>query len=389
MTLKQLQELRAQKVAQMGVLVEERGESMDDDTLATIQTLKDEIGGIDKNIEAIETVRGVAIVNAQPANVQQGNAQSEFRTAFTGYMRGTVTNKQLQERIMQAGEAGKGLEAVPDAFFNKLLEKILEYGTILSSANVITTENHGELSIPTADDTGNAGAWTAEGGAITPADLVTDNIKMGAHKVSTGVVVSTELLEDAFFDIETWLAGALGIRLARTFESAFINGDGSGKPLGIVADTATVNVVSAVTLVVDEDDMRNAIYALTPSQRLGAKFYVSDEQMKAMDEWKDTTGRPLLQAQAGATPADAVTSTLAGYPVVVNFELGDPAEVADVPVIFGNPISYWVRNIRNVTVKRSDELYALTDEVLWTATTRLDGKPVSANLPFSKITVKA
>lgn len=386
-TKKELLEERAKKVKQMETLVEERSSNMDNETLATIQTLKDEIGGIDASIAGIEAVRSVAIENSKPVENRVEDSKKAFRSTFVQYLRGQVTNKELEERIMKAGTATVGLETVPDEFYQTLLTKVLEYGMLYSQANVLTTANHGDLTIPTADDTANAGAWTAEGGAITPADIATGNVTMKAYKCSTGVVVSTELLEDAFFDIETYIASALGIRLARTFESAFINGDGTGKPLGIVADTATVNTASPVATGASKEKMQAMAYSLSPTLRIGAKYYVSDEQRKAMDSWVDTTGRPLLQSQASATQANGTITTLYGYPVEVNNELGNPATIGDVPAIFGNPQNYWIRNIRNITVKRSDELYALTDEVLFTATTRLDGKPVNANPAFAKITM--
>lgn len=388
-TLKELQELRAQKVKQMEMLVNERGNSMTETDVQAVKSFKDEINQIDLQISAIEEVRSVAVASAKPVEEKRENAKNEFRAVFKDYLKGNISNAQLQERIMQAGTATAGAETVPPEFLKTLLDKILEYGMFYSDAKVMTTANHGELTIPTVDDTANAGAWTAEGGTISPADMVTGNITMGAYKCATGVIVSTELMEDAFFDIETYIASALGVRLARTFEAAFINGDGTGKPQGIVGDTATVNVNSAVTLVVDEDDMRNMIYALSPAMRIGAKFYVSDEQRKAMDSWVDTTGRPLLQSQADATQANGTLTTLFGYPVKINLELGNPATVGDVPAIFGNPQNYWIRNIRNIRIFRDDFSRSTTDEVFFTATTRLDGKPVSANPAFSKCTVIA
>lgn len=388
-TKKQLEALREQKTKQMQALVEERGSSMDEETLATIKSMKEEIEQIDLNLKAIEEIRAVAIQHAKPMTQKQTDGKAEFRKTFVAYLRGKATNAQLEQRIMQAGAAGAGLETVPDEFYRMLLDKILEYGMLFKDANVLTTANHGDLLIPLADDTGNAGVWTAESGAITPEDFATSQITMKAYKCTTAIIVTTELLEDAFFNIESYIASALGVRLARTFEDAFINGDGVGKPLGIIADTETVNVNSAVTVVVDETDMLNAIYALSPALRIGAVFYVSDAQMKAMDSWVDTTGRPLLQPQASSTPGTPVMFTFKGYPVRINFELGSPTVVAEVPVIFGNPKNYWIRNIRNINVKRSDELYMLTDEVVFTATTRLDGKLVNANPCFSKITVAA
>ena len=51
----------------------------------------------------------------------------------------------------------------------------------------------------------------------------------------------------------------------------------------------------------------------------------------------DTTGRPLLQANADSTQANGILTTIDGYPVRLNNELGDPSTASDVPAIFGNP----------------------------------------------------
>ena len=68
---------------------------------------------------------------------------------------------------MTAGTATAGAELVPAEFQKQVLAKMLEHGVILGEANIITTSENGELSVPTIDDTANGGAWTAEAGAIT------------------------------------------------------------------------------------------------------------------------------------------------------------------------------------------------------------------------------
>jgi HK97 family phage major capsid protein len=382
-TLKELKEERARIVASMENLVNSRSENMDEETVSAVKSFKDEVLLIDSQIEAVEELRSVAIKGSAPVEVKEKNAAVEFRSNFTQYLRGNIS-----QRAMSAGTAGAGLETVPDEFYRTLLDKILEYGRFYSEANVLTTANHGEFQIPTADDTGNAGAWTAENGAITAADFTTAQKTMGAYKVTTAILCSAELLEDSAFDIESYIAGALGTRLARTFESAFINGDGTGKPLGIVADPLTTANTSAAIGVVDVDDARDLMFSLTPMLREGAKFYASDSMIKNMLEWVDTTGRPLLQPLNGSTQANDIQYSLFGKPVTPNYELGSAVTGGEVPLIFGNPSMYYIRNVRNITVKRGDEVNMLNDQVLFTATTRLDGKVVSANPAFAKMTVR-
>ena len=382
-SLKELQEARSQAVKSMEALVESRSENMDSEAMVAIRSFKTDIEALDMQIEAIEEMRSVASASSLPVEVKNKNFKEEFRENFTSYLRG-----KIDYRAMEAGTAGKGLESVPDEFYRTLLDKLLEYGVFYSQANVLTTSNHGDLLIPVSDDTANSGVWTTESSAITPADFATSQKTMGAYKVTTAILVSTELLEDSAFDIASYIAGALGVRLARTFEASFINGDGTGKPLGIVADPLTVDQATSAIAVTDEKDVLNMMFALSPMMREGANFYASDSMIKTMLSWVDTQGRPLLQALSGSTQANDIQYSMYGKPVISNYELGSATTGGDVPLIFGNPQNYWIRSLRGVTVKRGDEVNMLNDQVLFTATTRLDGKAISANPAFSKLTVR-
>ena len=385
LNIKELKELRASKVAAMDNLVEERGETMDEKTLGAIRSFKQEIIDIDLQIEAIDEVRSIATKNSMPAAEKAVDAKDEFKRSYDLYLRGKIDEKEL--RAVGAGDVAKGKETVPEDFLRELQETILEFGVIAPLARNIMTEDHGQLSIPTIDDTANAGVWTAEHGAITPADFATGEITMDAWKVATAIVVSNELLEDAFFDVAGYVSRALGVRLSRTMEAAYINGDGTSKPEGILGVATAVNSITTVT--VEAADALALIAAIQPSSRNGASFFASDDMIIAMTGWVDADGRPLLQVSASSTQADGVQYTLYGYNVTPNYELGLTSVVADVPLIFGNPQTYMIRNVRNITVRRSDDVNILTDEAVFVATARVDGKIVSANDSFSKLVIKA
>ena len=388
MSLKSLRETRAAKVAQMQNIQTTKGENLDKTDLATIKSLGDEVADIDMQIEAIELTRTAAIQNVKPLDEKIVDQVKEIKTKFNNYLRGKITQREF-ENAVGAGDIGKGKETVPEDFLRELQEKIKEFGVIGNDARHITTSDNGQLHIPTIDDTASAGVWTAEHGSITPADFATGEITMDAWKVTTAITVSTELLEDAFFNVESYLAGALGTRLSRTMEASYINGDGSSKPKGIVTDTSTKDVASKTTAVIEAADALALIAAIQPTSRNGAKFYASDSAIMAMTAWIDSTGRPLLQAQAASTQADGVMYSLYGYPVMPNYELGDVATPGDVPLIFGNANNYMIRDVRNINVRRSDDVRILNDEVVFVATARVDGKIVNANDSFAKLTIIA
>ena len=383
MTLKDLKALRQEKVKEMEKLVELRSESMDSETLAAVKSFKEEIKDIDQKIEAIEELRSVASVEANPVK-KENNAKEEIRSLFNDYLRGNISEKELEKR---ANSVGTNSDVVPEDFLRELFETIDNYGKIAPKARNITTADNGTLSIPVINDTQNSGVWVQELGAIPLSDLTTDTIQMKAFKVGTGIEISTELMEDSFFDLGSYLAKALGERIGRTVENAYIKGDGNEKPLGIVNDPKTVNVVTATAGSVDIDDLIAMISAIPYNQRAGAEFLVSEDLYSSLISMKDADGRPLLQPQAQATPADDVKYTIQGYPVSPNFELDQVAE-GNVVAIFGNLNNYIIRNVRNVTVKLDDYSSMGNDAIKFYATARVDGKVVSGNTCFAKLTVK-
>lgn len=382
MNLNELNKMRAEKVLAMKDIVETRGAEMNEDSLAVVQGFKAEIADIDIKIKGQEELRSVAIANSKPAEVKAEVAQGNLGSEFRSYVSGEITYKELQKRA--ATITSDGANVVPEEFVRDLQEKILEYGMILGDASKMTTKDNGQVQIPTINDTASAGAWTGETGAYDVADFSTGSITMDAHKITTGIQVSEELLEDSFFNIEAYLSNAFATRLSRTIEAAIINGDGTAKPEGIVGDASTKTYTSAVSATVSISDIQKAIYELQPSARKAAKVYVSDDLMKDLSLEVDTTGRPLLQSQAGATPADPVRNFISGMEVIVNYELAVVA-ASSVSCIIGDPKAYMVRNVKGFEIKRDPYSDMSTGMVNFYASMRLDGKIVNVNDSFVKI----
>jgi len=381
MNIKQLQDLRAEKEAAMANIVETRGENMDAGALATIKSFKDEIAQIDMNIEGITELRSVALKASAPVEVRKEDAQVELRGAFVKYAKAGGFNEY---ETRAATLVGDGANIVPDVFVRDLQEKILEFGSLYGATKKMVTADNGSVQIPTIDDTANAGAWTDEGGAYNVSDFSTGSITMDAWKLTTGMQVSEELLKDSYFDIESYLSTAFAQRLARTIETAILNGDGVKKPEGIIGDAGTKLYTSAASGSVTSTDILTAVYELQPTARQNAVIYVSDDLMKDLALEVDGNGRPLLQTANGATAADRVKTTIGGYPVEVNNSLAAVA-ASSVSCIIGDPKRYMVRTVSNVQVKRDEYSDMGTGMVNFYCHSRLDGKVVNANDSFVKI----
>ncbi len=378
----ELIEQRSEKIKEMENLLDKRSQNMTEDDLSVIKSIKAEIQEIDTRVSAIDELRSVLKKDSTPEKRAESK-EEELRTAFDEYIRGKIPSKEYEQRSASVGTNG---DVVPEDFYRNLLEAINEFGLIGPEANHIVTADNGQLSIPVINDTANEGQWTQELGAIPLSDFTTSTIQMDAYKVATGIEISTELIEDSFFDIQGYIAKALGTRLSRTLENAYLFGDGNAKPLGICEDPATVELNTATSGVVTSGDLLEMIHSIPATQRNGAKFYVSDDVLKSLLLETDNDGRPLLQTSASSTPANDMLYSLGGYPVVANYDLQSVASTNTVAV-FGNVKNYFIRDVRNITVKRDDYSAMGNDAVRFYATLRNDAKVAAANTVFVKLVV--
>ena len=384
MNKKDLLALRKEKENAMANIVETRSEDMTEEVMETLKTFKEEILEIDRKIEAIDELRSVAIKNSAPVEVQKADKEAELNSEFRNYIVGDSSFREFEKRASTLVTDSANI--VPDAFIKNLQAKILEYGSLYGSVSKLQTADNGQVQIPTIDDTTSVGAWTDEGGTYSTADFATGSITMDAHKMTTHTQVSEELLHDSFFDIESYIAKAFALRIARTVEESMINGDGIKKPLGILNDTSTLTYTSATAGAVTSTDLLTAVFSLQPTARKNAVIYVSDDLLKDLALEVDANGRPMLQAQANSTVANAPKHTIGGYPVVVNYALGTVA-TGNVAALIGDPKAYTIRNVKGIEVKRDEYTDMATGMVNFYASLRLDGKIINVNDSFVKVVV--
>ena len=136
--------------------------------------------------------------------------------------------------------AGAGGNIVPTDMYDQIIRSLRFQGSIASLAKEIRTSTGDNLNIP-SNTTHGTSTWTAENVGFTASDEVFGTAQLNAYKAATQIVVSEELLQDSAFPLDSFLATEFGERTAVLEETAFIIGDGSGKPSGVLATNATTN----------------------------------------------------------------------------------------------------------------------------------------------------
>lgn len=298
----------------------------------------------------------------------------EQRALQTGY-REFSGDERAQSTL--SGAAG-GFVIPPDtSFYGKIIEAQKFFGGMFScGAEIIRTSTGADLPIPTDDDTANVGAIVGEEGSHAGASNVTLSQKvLRAYLYSSKIVkFSWQLAQDSGFSWDDYLARKLGMRLGRIQNTHLTTGAGTGEPHGVVtASTVGRQSATGFSTAVPWDDFKRLVHSVDIAYRQSGKFMMRDATALEVRLLKDGNGRDVWQDSANAMQP----STILGYPVVINNDMA--AMAASVKhTLFGDFSNYKIRQVRDITIVRLNELYAENGQSGILAFMRLDGGLVDA-----------
>ncbi len=297
-----------------------------------------------------------------------GRASDEYKGSFWNAMRVKAPMPSVLNAL-QEGTDSEGGYLVPDEFERTLVEALEEENVFRTLAHVIKTSS-GDRKIPVVASKGTA-SWVDEEGAYTESDDAFSQVSIGAYKLGTMIKVSEELLADSVFDLEAYISKEFARRIGAREEESFFNGDGKGKPLGILAATggAEVGVTAASATAITADEVIDLFYSLKAPYRKNAVWLLNDATVKQIRKLKDSTGQYLWQPSLVAGTPD----TILGRPVKTSAFMPTAAAGAKT-IAFGDFKYYWIADRQGRTFKKLSELFAATGQVGFMGTQRVDGK---------------
>lgn len=299
---------------------------------------------------------------------KSGRASDEYKGSFWNAMRVKAPMPSVLNAL-QEGTDSEGGYLVPDEFERTLVEALEEENVFRTLAHVIRTSS-GDRKIPVVASKGSA-SWVDEEGAYQESDDAFSQVSIGAYKLGTMIKVSEELLADSVFDLEAYISKEFARRIGAREEESFFNGDGKGKPLGILAAAggAEVGVTAASATAITADEVIDLFYSLKAPYRKNAVWVLNDATVKQIRKLKDTTGQYLWQPSLVAGTPD----TILGRPVKTSAFMPTAAAGAKT-IAFGDFKYYWIADRQGRTFKKLSELYAANGQVGFMGTQRVDGK---------------
>lgn len=225
-----------------------------------------------------------------------GRGTKDYTRNFWNVMR----SKSVSHEVMNALQVGTDTEGgylVPDEYERTLIEALEDQNIFRQLAHVIHTSS-GERKIPVVASKGTA-SWIDEEAAYPESDDSFGQVSIGAYKLATMIKISEELLNDSVFDMPSYIAKEFARRIGAAEEEAFFTGNGTGRPLGILAATggAGVGVTAAKADAVTFDEVMDLFYSLRAPYRRNSVFIMNDSTVKALRKLKDGQGQVPVAAR--------------------------------------------------------------------------------------------
>jgi HK97 family phage major capsid protein len=285
-----------------------------------------------------------------------------------------------QTKAMSATSGVDGGFLVPSRLHEEIVKAIDANTPFRSLSRVITISNDSVDVV--VDDTLTAAAWAAETAARPETNTSTiQKINIPVHELFAHPKITQRLLDDAAFDVESWIAEKIAENMGLLEQTAFISGTGTGQPKGILthpAGTATgqieqlkTGVAGAFATTNPGDILVRLMLSLERRYMDNAVWLMNRSLLSDIRTFKDSTGQYLWQpALDGKT-----STTLLGYPVVLIEQMPNRA-AGSLSVAFGDVrTTYTIADRTDISVLRDP--YTAKPNVMFYAVKRVGGAVVN------------
>jgi HK97 family phage major capsid protein len=323
-----------------------------------VERINDEIGKLTAAIDDANAKLGALTVSG--ANLG-GKERGEYAKAFDRFFRkgdeaGIHSAMTANPRAagMNVGTPEDGGYTAPQEWDRTITDKLKIVSPMRQVAMVQTISGNGFSKL--YNDRATASGWVGE----TTARPETTTAQFAEVKFNTGEIYANpaatqRLLDDSEINIENWLAGEVETEFAQQEGIAFVSGNGTNKPKGLLTYTATDShpwgaiptVKSGDAAKLKLDGLIDLVYDLPSERTPNARFAMNRKTQGEIRKIKDGNGNFIWQPglQAGQ-PA-----SILGFPVTEMAAMPDIAANA-IPIVFGDFNGYLVIDRMGIRILR-------------------------------------
>jgi HK97 family phage major capsid protein len=295
-----------------------------------------------------------------------------------------VDDRDARTKAAMAESSGvTGGYVVPLEFYERLMTIVAE-NTFIRPRAFVQPMASAALQFPFLDITtvhsagvspffgGVQMAWTEEAQTRTETEPAFKMMELKAHELSGYSVSSNVLLQDAAFGLEKFLLTLFAQAIAWFEEYAFLQGNGVGKPQGILTANATIAVTRAGANQVQFADVAGMYAKLLPLSVNRAVWAHSPSVIPQLLQLKDGANRAIfLSIDQGITKKPAWS--LLGLPTFCTEKLPALGTKGDLMLL--DPQLYVIGDRMQIEIAASEHVNFLKNQMTWRVVERVDGQP--------------
>ena len=354
---------------------QKEGRSLNAEEQQKFDAMESDARSMMTQIETLERAAEMKKELAANAEAREASPKQSRTAVFGKYLKRGLAGLNAEERAQLTTTGAAGGFLVPEGF-SGVLDVATEFtGQVERVAKKLDTASGNPLDYPTINDTGNDAAIKGEGVATTATDMTFGNVTFNSYNYTSLVRVSKQLIDDAGFNLDSFLVEALGERVARATNIDFTSGNGTDKPKGIVDESLQgAEVATSGALVAN--DVLNLIHSIDPSYRNKSSFGLmcSGTIMALLQKLGvgSSNDFPIFIPSMTAGEPDK----LFGYNVYYNNDMDSDLAAAEKVLIAADFDKYVVRRAGGINLIRLDERYMDEMEVGFLVSARRDGHAV-------------
>jgi len=267
----------------------------------------------------------------------------EVKSFVDGYLR---HGRESELKALSGAVLADGGYAVPRQIDAAIARTLTQMSPIRKVAQVVQTGTAGYRKLIATG--GVASGWVSEtAGRPETATPTFAEIAPPTGELYANPAASQAMLDDAAFDLESWLAAEIATEFARAEGAAFVGGSGVDQPRGFLTAPTSANpdgnrpqgtlqfVVSgaAADFATTNPETRliDLVHALKAGHRQGASWVMNSATLARVRKFKTADGGFLWQPGM----VEGQPDRLLGYPVIEAEDMPDVAADA-LPIAFGN-----------------------------------------------------
>ena len=278
--------------------------------------------------------------------------ESVMENNFKTFMLEGVDGLRAKDADLQISTDAQGGYSLPEELRQEIIRLEHEVSPIRQVVSVASSSTTDVKQLVSVGDA--ASGWVGE----TASRPQTDAPELAQRTATFGEVyarprIYQHMLEDSFFNSEAWLAGEVARQFAEVEGQAFLNGDGSNKPVGILngltmGSNASGSDVNGTFEVIDSgvdgalgsdaasiiDFLRGVVLSVKTGYLGNAKFMMNRATHNVLVAMKDANGIPYINRDI----ANGAGTRLFGYEIIINEDMASvPTSTgAEAVALFGD-----------------------------------------------------